>query len=218
MFRLTCMYIIPINLVVLQITILSRKQCSIIHVHVCEARTNFQVHCKSLLHSVIIVHPPLHTHTHTYTHTHTRTHTHTYTAPGLELATELASAIEPLTLVCSAPLHQINGFFTSLTSVHLNFDPIIPAVNESSTPKHRSRSTTPISIPGGHRPYRRSFSEKQAPSQVGGNNKSEHKSMPEDKKLTQVPSLDSIILGPESGKECAHESTSTVTKGFKSQN
>ena len=180
---------------------------------------NKKVHVKPgkfFFHSMLIVHPSPPPHTHTHVHPFPPTHTHMYTAPGLVLATELASTIEPLTLVCSAPLHQINGFFTSLTSVHLNFDPIVPAVNESSTPKHRSRSTTPISIPGGHRPYRRSFSEKQIPSQVEEKNKSEHKSIAEDKKLTQVPSLDLITLVPDSGKESAHGSTSTVTKGFKS--
>ena len=65
---------------------------------------------------------------------------YTHAVPGLELATELASTVQPLISVCSAPLHEINNFFTSLTNVELNFDPIIP---DEITPINNSRSNTP---------------------------------------------------------------------------
>ena len=45
------------------------------------------------------------------------------TAPGLQLATELASTIQPLISVCSAPLHEVNDFFTSIIDVKLDFEP-----------------------------------------------------------------------------------------------
>ena len=65
---------------------------------------------------------------------------YTHAVPGLELATELASTVQPLISVCSTPLHEINNFFTSLTNVELNFDPIIP---DDLTPINSSRSNTP---------------------------------------------------------------------------
>ncbi len=149
-------------------------------------------------------------------------HKHTHTAPGLVLAAELASTIEPLTQVCSAPLHQINDFFTSLTKVHLNFDLIKP--EEEEVPKHRSRSTTPISIlgAGGARTYRRSMTEKTLSSfatPATGTSKSGRMSISDDlispilRQATSAESLVTVLNEPtKASKELAFGNAKLISK------
>ena len=64
------------------------------------------------------------------------------TASGLALATELASTIHPLIPICSAPLHQINDFFSSITDVCLNFDPELMTTDDSLPSTPRSTTTS----------------------------------------------------------------------------